>query len=196
MYFDRPGLILLVSLATLGPLTGLAFVRLMNYITLKDWKTPPGVDAFFSGLTLSSILLFVGLIISATIAKMYDEYQDMKSGVGRSSVNTPQPERPRTLLDMNTGKVVNAFDTQAMKVDIIGIKTKRMCRTLINQREAGFEIDLREDTWKAHFGGRDNYVYVRDVKMAGAFAKEFARDNSPFVVVNWRIVEDGARGKV
>jgi hypothetical protein len=191
MYFDRPGLILLVLLATFGPLAGLAVVRAMN-----DWKAPIGWDAIFSFLTLAAIDLLNGLVISAWIAQMYDEYKDLKSGASKPVMRAEPQAEKRILLDMNTGKPLYAFQTPAVKIDVMSRKIKHFCIVLVNQRDHGFKIDLKEETWKKHFGGRDHYVHVRDVRLAGAFAKESSRTNSPFVVVDWGVVEDGARGRM
>ena len=188
MYFDRPGLILLVSLATVGPLAGLAVVRWMN-----EWKQPIGWDAVFSFITLFAIDILNGLVISAWLAQMYDEYTKLDA---RYDVKPSVMPPVKVYGNMNDNAVYENT-TPKVSIDVMTIKIKRFSRTLITQRANGFKVDLREDTWKAHFGGRKNYVEVRDVRMIGAFAKENPDlTNSPFVVVNWGVVEAAASGRM
>lgn len=188
--FDRPGFILIVALVTFAPLTAHAFVKAMNH-----WRNPTGADAVFSFLTLFEIDLLIALIVSVYLASRYDEYEKDNAVEDEYKPPTTEPQEKRTLLDMN--KVVYPFQTPKLEIDLETSRMKRFSRTLITQREQGFKIDLREDTWKGSFGGRKNYVRVRDVRMAGAFAKENPElNNSPFVVVDWRVVEAGAQGRL
>ena len=195
VYFDRPGLVLLVALATVGPLAGLAVARAIN-----NWRTPTGWDAWYTFLTLGAIDAFVGLVISAWIAQMYDEYKKLSDGVRPQDARDEQPDaetRKHGLIDMNTGKMIYQNNAQTVKIDVMTIKIKRFSRTLVTQHANGFKVDLRERTWEAHFGGRKNYVEARDVRMAGAFAKENPQlPNSPFIVADWRIVESAANGRM
>lgn len=122
MYFDRPGLILLATLATFGPLVGLALVRLMNYIALNNSKNPDAAtsptDALFSLFTLIAIDFLNGLVISAWLAQMYDEYKKMSGDSPRPIEREERsPEGWHGLRDLNTGKMVNAFTMPRVQID-------------------------------------------------------------------------------
>jgi hypothetical protein len=184
MSFDRPGLILYTTLATIGPSTG--FVLSRHY--------GGGLDAVL--VMQGSITLLTGLVISFFLGRDYDEYMEFKHNHdGAHEPTQAYRNEPRKILNLNTEGEYNQV-TPLVKIDVWGIRIKRCCRTLINQRESGFKIDLREETWKAQFGGRENYVHFRDVIMCNAFAKQDARKNSPFVVVDWAEVLRGAEGRI
>lgn len=192
--FDKPTLLLLVTLATLGPAVAYVIVKAAN-----EWQKPTGIDAVISFLANLAADSLVWLIILNCLAWMHDEYEQLKANDDKPRLKIPEPvdaPQKRTLLDMNTGKPIYAFQTPQVKIDHMSRKVKHFCIVLINQREQGFPIDLREQTWKGHFGGRDNWVRVRDVRLAGAFAKEGSRVNSPFVVIDWNVVERGAKGSL
>lgn len=176
--FDRPGLILYTTCATAGPLAGVALARWIG----------PGPDTFLAQIAASAL---TALVISVHIAADYDEYKRVNGDNPKPKVNEPQSTR--AIPNLNA---VYEFQGQTVRLDHMSRKIKHFCIVLINQRDNGYKIDLREVTWKAHFGGHDNYVNVRDVRLAGAFAKESSRTNSPFVVVDWRAVEDGANGRL
>lgn len=186
IYFDRPGAIFLM-LMLVGPiLSALATVRALY------GHEPRGWDAVYAWCAELGIIVGTLLIVSAFISRMYDEDKRV-SGDGSQKASRPQDPRPIPNLN-NTPLYEQA--TPLVKVDVMGIRIKRCCRTLINQRENGYPVDLREEVWKAQFGGRDNFVHFRDVIMRDAFAKKDVRKNSPFVVLDWRIVERGAEGKL
>jgi hypothetical protein len=185
--FDKPRLALMI---TYGALPNLAAYALINLVKLYV-----GADFVMNVL----LQLFVGFaswypVIVETMARFAEWDENRRGGV--RPVRDAQPTEKRILLDMNTGKPMYAFQTPVVKIDVMSRKIKHFCIVLVNQREHGFKIDLKEETWKKHFGGRDNYVYVRDVRLSGAFAKESSRTNSPFVVTDWRIVEEGAKGRL
>lgn|SRR5574341_1100156 len=182
MIFDRPGLILYSLVSATGPMAGLSLSRYYG----GGWDT---------SLMMLGILSFTGLTLSTFLAHDYDEYKRLVADDNKPHLKMTEPVKPKnTLLDINTGQPVYNFQTAQVRIDPMRRKIKHFCIVLVNQRDNGFKIDLREATWNAHFGGRDNFVQVRDVRLAGAFAKEGSRVNSPFVVVDWRKVEEGARG--
>lgn len=183
--FDRPGLILIISLFVLAPLSAHAGMMWLN-----DWEKPVSVDVIFFILVELTADLSTVLILSTYLAWLHDEYKRLNEP---SPVRTEIKAEPRQIPNLN--KPIYEQATPLVKVDVMGTKIKRCCRTLINQRESKFKIDLREETWIGQFGGRDAFVYFRDVIMGEAFAKKDpARKNSPFVVVDWSTVERGANG--
>jgi hypothetical protein len=178
--FDRPTFSLLIAYAFFPNLAAIAFVR---------WL---GVDAL-AYITVIFVGLGTWYAIGIQLAAELDNYKRLN----RSDVqNKSQAYRnePRPIPNLNKPILENA--TSLVKIDAMGIKIKRCCRTLINQRESGFKIDLREETWKSQFGGRDNFVHFRDVIMSRAFAKESGRKNSPFLVVDWEEIQRGANGEI
>lgn len=187
LYFDRPGAVFLI-LMLVGPiLLALAGVRLLY------GQEPRGWDAIYAMLAELGIIVGTLLVVSAFISQMYDEYKRVNGDNPKPKVNESQSQA-RTIPNLNA---VYEFQGQTVRLDPMSRKIKHFCIVLINQRDNGYKIDLREVTWKSHFGGHDNYVNVRDVRLAGAFAKEHPeRVNSPFVVVDWRAVEDGANGRL
>jgi hypothetical protein len=177
--FDRPTLALLIAYATFPNLAALAFVNWLG----KD------VFAYMA-------MLFIGFgswyAIGIQLAAELDNYKKVNANT------TPRPTyRNEPLRIPNLNKPTYETGTPLVKIDVMGIKIKRCCRTLINQRENGFKVDLREETWESQFGGRKNFVQFRDVIMCNAFAKENPeRKNSPFIVVDWKEVLRGAEGRI
>ena len=117
--FDRPGLVLLVLLATFAPLTAHAIVKSMN-----NWRSPTGADAVLSVITELFADCLVALLVSGEFAARYDEHKRMiandEPGHKRSwTPNEPIEQRPRTLLDMNRA------DGYAMNVQAVKIDTRR-----------------------------------------------------------------------
>lgn len=142
MYFDRPGLILLVLLATFGPLAGLAFIKYLN-----GWKTPHGIDALFSGMTLSSIILLVWTVILTYLAAMYDEYTKMRARDGVRP-HAPQPEpveevKPRIFVDGKQLVHAHAFVMPQLKVNVEML----FARALIAQSRGLLDVKLTETYW-------------------------------------------------
>jgi hypothetical protein len=175
--FDKPTLAMTIGYATFPNLAAYAFVR---------WL---GVDVF-----AYLAVFFVGFgSLYAIVMQLQGEFENFKH-----LQDTPKPiYRNEPLRIPNLNKPTYETGTPLVKIDVMGIKIKRCCRTLINQRENGFKIDLREETWKAQFGGRENFVQFRDVIMCNAFAKENPeRKNSAFVVVDWKEIQRGAEGRI
>ena len=184
---DRPTLLQLAEFLTIPNLAAHAFIRLLDAMY--------GPDPF-SYLTELFIGVAVILVIGEKLAIELDDYQKMNRDEPRKAVEPkPAPDgwKPRIFVD---GKPMYAFQTPVVKIDVMSRKIKHFCIVLVNQREHGFKIDLKEETWKKHFGGREHYVYVRDVRLSGAFAKESGRTNSPFVVIDWAVVESAAKGRL
>lgn len=78
-------------------------------------------------------------------------------------------------------------------------KVRRFASTLLAMRAINEnKIDLREDTWRTHFGGRDGYIKTRArFESVGAFTRKDARPNSPYIVCGksgWYVVEQVAHG--
>lgn len=177
--FDRPSLALMMSYATFPNLAAFAFVH---------WL---GVDAL-----AYLLVLFVGCgSLYAIVMQLQVEFARIQRDLPDVPAKPAYRNEPLRIQNMNEKPLYNQV-TPLVKIDHMSRKIKHFCIVLITQRDDGFKVDLKEDTWKAHFGGRDNYVWVRDVKMGNAFAKEFPRDNSPFTVTDWRIVERGAEGRL
>jgi hypothetical protein len=78
-------------------------------------------------------------------------------------------------------------------------KEKQFARTLLDMRTLADDdrkVDLREDTWRQHFGSRDAYVQVRTrLEQAHAVRRKDARLNAPFIVSDWRVVQLMAQGE-
>jgi len=141
MYFDRPSLLLLLSVGLLGPLAGLATVNAMN-----DWKEPKGWDAIFSYTVLLAMICFVGLVITTFLAQMYDDWKDNKSVPGKPVINETPTEK-HGLLDMNTGKMINAFRVQAVKIDARKHFAITLWRQLEYHGHDAAKLDLTEEYW-------------------------------------------------
>lgn len=181
--FDRPGLALLISYAAFPNLAAYALVSWIGVLANR------GMDAL--GWVC---VLFVGIeSLYAIVIHLQVEMERIRRDE-ELPASHPQPVTEHRQIP-NLGEPIYEGATPLVKIDVMGIKIKRCCRTLINQRENGFQIDLREETWKAQFGGRDNFVYFRDVVMQNAFTKQDPqRKNSPFVVADWKEVLRGANG--
>jgi len=163
---------------------GLALTNHYRPITLEKWD----VGVVFLWLISAALYWWIEILIKMALWQGY-----MTSADAPAAAQAYRNE-PKKYDNLNTATLNSV--TPLVKIDVMGIKIKRCCRTLINQRESGFKIDLREQTWLSQFGGRDNFVHFRDVIMSRAFAKESERKNSPFVVIDWTEVQRGASGQI
>jgi hypothetical protein len=101
-----------------------------------------------------------------------------------------KPEEPRKIENLNP-----VFSQSVPQVRFN--KVARFATTLLSMQAFG-NVDLREPTWKQHFGSRENYVNVRNrFENAGAFVRKTTANNSPFVVNGdggWYVVGRVAAG--
>lgn len=101
----------------------------------------------------------------------------------------PEPE-PRKIDNLN---MVYSQTVPQVKFN----KVARFATTLLAMQAHG-NVDLREPTWKTHFGSRESYVQVRTrFENAGAFVRKTTATNSPFIVNDkggWYVVERVAAG--
>jgi len=114
--------------------------------------------------------------------------------------NAPKEERPIVAdlklipRSMAGGMVVNNQVIAGVKFN----KVRRFAQTLLNMRSVSeSSVDLREDTWRVHFGGRDGYIKTRiRFENVGAFIRKDARPNSPYIVSpgGWNVVQEVAHG--
>ena len=159
-------------------------IILFGYILLQ-WKGE-GWDtvALFWWCWIFSIIMSVGWVgkvwIEAGLLK------DIKPDVQKEV--KPEPEREIQNLNMVYGQSVPQVKFN---------KVARFATTLLSMQAFG-NVDLREPTWKQHFGSRENYVQVRNrFENAGAFVRKTTANNSPFIVNGdggWYVVGRVAAG--
>lgn len=167
--------------------TGFGIVKYYEHRLERTWD----VDVLFL------ILEFFGVITYPYMLEAGMKYQNYMT-----DTDTPQimphkePEQIYPSTPLKYGELhqyAQTFPTVTER------KEKQFCKTLLDMQtlaDDDSKVDLREDTWKDHFGSRDNYVEVRTrFELAKAFARKDARLNSPFIVTDWRKVQLVAQGE-
>lgn len=157
-----------------GPISViLLMLAIVRWLGL-DWDTVTAMITVSILCVLWGLSYFLDVLIAA-----------LRNSFGGDLPFTPQP--PRSIPNMNEDR--HNSDKMEYTVQRVEIHKPRLfCRALLDMREHG-KVELKEQKWIAFFGGRNKYVHVRDVVLSGAFAKIYPRDNSPFDVVNWGVVE-------
>jgi len=120
-------------------------------------------------------------------------YQKYLTSTDAPQIIPPQVQEPaRTIPNMGE---LNQY-AQTVK-QVTARKDVQFYKTLLAMKALDeTKTDLREDRWKSHFGSRENYIQVRSrLEQARAIARKDARLNSPFVVINWRVIQLLAQGQ-
>jgi hypothetical protein len=160
-------------------LVGMFGFGLVRYFGVR-WDT---VTSFFC-LWIVSIgtLIFLGVRMWIEAGLLKDIKPETQKEV--------KPEEPRKIENLNA---MYAQVIPQVKFN----KVARFATTLLSMQAFG-NVDLREPTWKQHFGSRENYVNVRNrFENAGAFVRKTTANNSPFVVNGdggWYVVRRVAAG--
>jgi len=166
-------------------LTGFRILEYYKQRNLRTWD----VDTLFLIFQFFAVIVYVGMIIAGLM------YQAYMTDTDTPQIITPKPtELSRSIPNMGElHQYTQTLHQVTVRKDIQFAKTLLAMRML---EEGEKKVDLREDRWKEHFGGRDKYVEVRSrFETAKVFARKDARVNSPFVVSDWRVVQLVAQGE-
>jgi len=134
--YDRPGLILLILCAAFGPLVGFA---LMEYF---------GLD-ISTGLTALFIDFGTWYILYAFVDLMIADWKSLnaRDGVRPSVAQSDAETRRHGLIDMNSGKMLNAFRVPAVKIDARKHFAITLWRQLEYHGHDAAKLDLTEEYW-------------------------------------------------
>lgn len=179
--YNHPNLKELLGYPYLAWVIALATVRIV----------PEGAWRELATFGYHAVCVNLAIVPSIFLVKQFQE-QMYK---GEPSDDPAPISQPAKYLDMNkadAGGNVYAQVVPGVKFN----KVRRFASTLLNMRSVSeSSVDLREDTWRVHFGGRDGYIKTRvRFENVGAFVRKDARPNSPYIVKRWDVVQDVANG--
>lgn len=165
-------------------MTGFYIVQYYEQRNERTWD----VDTVFIVFQLFAVILYSAMLVAGLM------YQRYMTDTDTPQIITPQKEIPQSIPNLGEQHQYNqTFRTVTQRKDI------QFCKTLLTMRtlaENDSKVDLREDTWKDHFGSREKYVEVRTrFETAKAFGPKDRRINSPRIVTDWRQVELVAQGE-
>lgn len=163
---------------------------------IRTWD----VDVVFMVFQFFAVITYPAMLTAGLMYQRYMTDTDTPQVMPHLPVRSPQtgtePEQIYPSTPLKYGEMhqyAQTFPTVTER------KEKQFCKTLLGMRtlaDDDSKVDLREDTWKEHFGGRDNYVEARTrFELAKAFGRKDRRGNSPFIVIDWRKVQLVAQGE-
>lgn len=165
-------------------MTGFYITRYYEKLNMRDWN----VDAVFIIFQFFAVTIHAGML---TAGLMYQRYM--------TDTDTPQIMPRQQAIPQSIPNLGELHQYTQTFGTVTERKEKQFAKTLLEMRtlaDNDAKVDLREDTWKDHFGGRDKYVQVRArFETAKAFARKDSRLNSPFIVTDWRKVQLVAQGE-
>lgn len=172
-----------------------AVVLLGFYLVQKfGWAWDTGITLFLFGNISTSWAWYIAF----EHAVDYGEYKRLERRVTTPSGNAAGTEfKPVSVPDLAPATTlrVNSYGTTLSKVQIN--LEKYFANTLIHMRDANLKIDLTETRWKKVFGSRDAFLEVVDKwKSYELIARESARRNASYKVIDWKTVERIAHGEI
>jgi len=185
--FNTPPSVIVLALVFFAPV-------IIAFAIVENWQSN-----FYAVITFWYLLIADFLFVTGWFPFARD-YWNLGKNDTQQAGNAPKEERPThgdlKLIPrvMAGGMVVNNQVVAGVKFN----KVRRFAQTLLNMRSVSeSSVDLREDTWRVHFGGRDGYIKTRvRFEQVGAFVRKDARPNSPYVVSSsgWNVVQEVAHG--
>lgn len=165
-------------------LAGFYIVQYYEQNAIRTWD----VDVVFMVFQFFAVITYPAML---TAGLMYQKYM---TSTDTPQIIQPQQEIPHSIPNMGElHQYAQEVKQVTTRKDIQFAKTLLAMRTLADDDS---KVDLREDTWKDHFGGRSAYVEARSrFEQAKGFARKDARVNSPFIVTDWRVVQLVAQGE-
>jgi len=177
---------------------------------LEGYSAVTGVFAwsiYYAFPSDASMLFLASVCINCAFVGVFYLWRDsckytdsMGKNDPQTPANAPKEERP-IVADLKLIPRVMAGGMVVNNQVITGVKfnkVRRFAQTLLNMRSVSeSSVDLREDTWRTHFGGRDGYIRTRvRFENVGAFVRKDARPNSPYIVSpsGWNVVQEVAHG--
>lgn len=185
-------------------MAGFYITRYYEKLNMRDWN----VDAVFIIFQFFAVTIHAGMLTAGLMYQRYMTDTDtppayashLSAGSAQADADRQvMPKEPEQIYPSTPLKYGEMHQyAQTFKI-VTERKEKQFCKTLLGMRtlaDDDSKVDLREDTWKEHFGGRDNYVESRTrFELAKAFGRKDRRGNSPFIVIDWRKVQLVAQGE-
>lgn len=155
---------------------------------MRDWN----VDALFLIFQFFGVTVHIGMMVNSVFYQRYMTDTDTPQVI-------PPKKEPEQIYPSTPLKYGELHQYNQTFRTVTERKEKQFCKTLLTMRmlaDDDSKVDLREDTWKDHFGSREKYVEVRTrFETAKAFGQKDRRINSPRIVTDWRQVELVAQGE-
>lgn len=164
---------------------GFAFVEYFKQNHARTWD----VDIVFYILQYFAVTTWSHMLVAGYLYQRY-----------MTDTDTPQvmPKEPEQIYPSTPLKYGELHQYAQEVRPAIERKDKQFAKVLLAQKALNENsVDLRESTWRAHFGSREAYITLRGrLEQSGAITRKDARLNSPFVVQDWRAIQLLAQGEM